>query len=328
MRILITGGTGFIGSRLALRCLEAGDEVRILGQENTPAEERNRRSISTRGAEIVLGSILEPDLVRNSVAGVDIVFHLAAAQHEMNVPDRHFHEVNVEGTKNVLDAAAAAGIDRFVQGSTIGVYGNPSGVIDETTVCRPEDIYGETKLAAERRVLDASERVPGVVVRIPETYGPGDRRLLKLYRSIDRGIFLLVGSGENWHHPIYVEDLVEGLVNAAREPRAVGEILLLAGPAPLTTREMVGAIAGALGRPAPRLRVPLAPFAALATLFEATLRPLGIQPPVHHRRLDFFRKSFRLDASKARERIAFSPRVDFREGARHTAAWYRDRGYL
>jgi dihydroflavonol-4-reductase len=328
MRVLITGGTGFIGSRLALRSLADGHAVRVLGQENTPAEAQNRQLAEEKGAEVVVGSVTDPGVLHGAAEGVDTTFHLAAAQHEMNVPDEHFQDVNVGGTRNVLEACADAGVRRVVHGSTIGVYGSADGVLDETSPAEPDNIYGRTKLEAERLVLSWGDRLPAVAVRIPEVYGPGDRRLLKLFRSIDRNVFFLIGRGENLHHPIYVDDLVEGLLVAARAPEAVGDLFLLAGREAVTTRQMVGAIARALGKEPPRLRVPLMPFALFAAVLEGTLRPLGIQPPLHRRRLDFFRKSFQLNASKAKQRLGFSPRVGFEEGARRTAEWYRAEGLL
>jgi len=328
MRILITGGTGFIGSRLALRCLERGHRVRLLGQENTEAETENAREAAGAGAEVVLGSILDAPVVRDAVSGNDVVFHLAAAQHEMDVPDRHFHDVNVRGTETVLEAAGKVGVERFVHGSTIGVYGEQEGVLDEDSPRRPDNIYGVTKGEAEERVLAFRSRLPVVVIRIPEVYGPGDRRLVKLFRAIDRGVFFMIGRGENLHHPIYIDDLNDGLLAAARSPAAVGQVFLLAGREAVATREMVDAIAEAVGASRPRVSLPLPLFDVVATLMEVTLRPLGVQPPLHRRRLDFFRKSFRLDAAKAREEIGFTPRIGFTEGARRTAAWYRERGYV
>lgn len=327
-RILVSGGTGFIGSRLALRCHSEGWDVRVLGMMNTPAEAANHRLLEEREIEVVLGSVTEIVPEEGIFKAVDTVFHLAAAQHEMNIPDSQFMAVNVEGTRRVLEAGFRAGVRRFVHGSTIGVYGNLSGTIDETSPCRPDNIYGKTKLEGERVALDFRDRLPVVVVRIPEVYGPGDRRLLKLFRAMDRGRFLLIGSGDNLHHPIYVDDLVGGLVSASLSDAAVNEVFLLAGPKAITTAEMVGAVAAAVDRQPPRLRLPLIPFIAAATLFELTLRPLGIQPPLHRRRLDFFRKSFTLSAEKARRTFGFAPATGFEEGARKTAAWYRQAGLL
>ena len=122
MKVFITGGTGFIGSRLALSCASAGHQVAVLGQENTAAEVANRTLLDSKGIQILLRSVNEPDIC-HQLRGIDIVFHLAATQHEMNVPDQRFWEVNVKGTKNMLNAAAKAGVRQFVHGSTIGVYG-------------------------------------------------------------------------------------------------------------------------------------------------------------------------------------------------------------
>jgi len=328
MKVLITGGTGFIGSRLALHCADRGDEVRVLAQENTDAESANRAALEAAGVELRLGSVTDPEPVRRAVDGVDVVFHLAATQHEMNVPDEKFYAVNVEGTRNVLDTAAEAGVRRIVHGSTIGVYGKPHGVLDEDSPVEPDNIYGVTKLAGERLALAQSGRVPVVAVRIPEVYGPGDRRLLKLFKAIDKGAFFMIGSGRNLHHLIYVDDLVEGLLMAAESPETPGDLFLLAGPETVSTDRMVLAVANAVDKPGPRFRAPLWPFLILATAMELTLRPLGIQPPLHRRRLDFFRKSFELSSAKAQRVFGFSPSVSFEEGARRTAVWYREGGLL
>lgn len=328
MRVLITGGTGFIGSRLALRCGERGHAVRVLALENTDAESSNRDTLEAAGIELQLGSVTDPEVVRLATEGMDVVFHLAATQHQMNVPDERFRNVNVGGTKNLLEAAAAAGVRRVVHGSTIGVYGRASGVLDEDSPVEPDNIYGITKLEGERLALSWNDRVPVSAIRIPEVYGPGDRRLLKLFRAIQKRAFFMIGSGRNLHHVLYVDDLVEALMTVAESPAAIGDLFVLAGPEPVTSNRMARAVADALGVPPPRLRLPLWPFAVLAAVLEFTLRPVGIQPPLHRRRLDFFRKSFELSTRKAEEAFGFSPAVDFEEGARRTAAWYRDEGLL
>ena len=328
MNVLVTGGTGFIGSRLTLRCLERGDHVRVLAQENTEAEAKNRSEIEASGAEVVLGSVTDVEPGMPLLDGIDVVFHLAAIQHEMDIPDSVFREVNVEGTRRMLRAADAASVDHFVHGSTIGVWGDPQGVLDEDTEPDPDNIYGETKLEGERIAREYSNGLPVTAIRIPEVYGPGDRRLLKLFRGVDRGTFPLIGKGENLHHLIYVGDLIDGLIGAAETSATAGEVYLLAGHEAVTTNEMVQTVARVLDADPPRWRFPLPPFVLLATVLELTLRPLGLQPPLHRRRLDFFRKSFTLSADKARSHFGFRPTVSFEEGVRRTAHWYRDRNLL
>lgn len=328
MTVLITGGTGFIGSRLALRLLESGERVRVLALTNDAVQERNRTLIEARGGEVVPGSVTDRTAVQDAVDGVDAVFHLAAAQHEMNVPDQRFWDVNLEGTRNLLEAAAAARVERFVHGSTIGVYGAAEGQIDEATPMRPDNIYGVTKAEGENLALTYVQRVPLTVIRIAEVYGPGDRRLLKLFKAISKGSFVMIGRGDNRHQPIYVDDLVEGLRIARSSPQAVGQVFVMAGPEPVTTTQMVEAIAEALGKQRRVFRVPMWPFLAAALVLESTLRPLGVQPPLHRRRMDFFRKSLWFSTERARADLGFAAQTDFRRGAELTAAWYAEHGEL
>jgi nucleoside-diphosphate-sugar epimerase len=327
-RVLITGGTGFIGSRLALHCRRAGHEVVALGQTNTPAEQDNKGLLERDGVEVDLVPMDDRERLARRVEGSHFVFHLAAAQHEANVPDSHFRDVNVEGTRRLLDVCVDSGVRRFVHGSTIGVYGWQKGVIDETSRTEPDNIYGVTKLEGERLVMSYRDRLPVVAIRVSETYGPGDRRLLKLFRAIQKGMFFVIGSGRNLHHLVHVDDLIAGMLRACEVDGARGEVFLLGGKRPLTTREMVDTIGTAVGRKVPRWRVPLFPFVAAAFVMEHLLAPMGIQPPLHRRRLDFFRKSFTLSSAKATRILGYEAQVDFEQGAAETAAWYREQGLL
>ena len=329
MNVLITGGTGFIGSRLALACVARGYEVRVLGQENTQAESRNHRMLTEAGVRIIIGSVLDTSALALSLAGVDLVVHLAAVQHEANVPDQKFWDVNVGGTRNLLLACAEQGVKRVLHGSTIGVYGaSLSGEIDEKSPTAPDNIYGKTKLEGERLALSFCDRLPVVVIRISETYGPGDRRLLKLFRGIKKRMFFMIGKGANLHHLIYVDDLIEGFFAASIAPQAAGQVFLLAGPTAVSTNEMVYTIAAQVEGRIPGLRAPLGLLLGVALFLETILRPLGIQPPLHRRRMDFFKKSFSLSTKKAQSLLGFIPRVSFREGVAATARWYQETGEL
>lgn len=328
MKILITGGTGFIGSRLALRCLKSNDQVVVVGQQNTDAERQNKRLIEDNGGNVVIGSVTDRTLLNDISKGIDTVFHLAAAQHEANISDKIFYDVNVTGTRNMLEACIDSGVKRFVYGSTIGVYGNQDGLIDELTPCNPDNIYGKSKLEAEKLVLSHKNQISLLSIRISETYGPGDRRLLKLFRAIHKGKFFKIGPGRNLHHLIYIDDLVEGLRRAAESDKALGEVVLLVGPEQVTTDEMIDTISNCLDSKLKKIRVPLFAFDALAILMETTMKPLGIQPPLHRRRMDFFKKNFSFATAKAQELLGFTPRFNFAMGAAETANWYKQEGLL
>jgi nucleoside-diphosphate-sugar epimerase len=327
--MLVTGATGFIGSRLALDARSLGHDIVASGQLNSDAERTRARALESAGISIQTGPLQDTAHARRVTSGCHAVIHLAAAQHEANVPDDYFLDVNVNATRTLIEAGKSAGAQRFVYGSTIGIYGDSNGqVLDENTPPRPANIYGRSKLLAEEVVNSYRSALPISIVRISETYGPGDFRLLKLFRALNRGRFVIIGSGLNQRQVIHVSDLARGLLLAASSPAAVGETFVMAGEEILTTRDMVEQVADALGRAAPRGRVPMWPFLATATVMERTLGPLGIQPPLHRRRLDFFRKSFVFSTVKARLMLGFSPVIPFSRGAAETADWYRHAGYL
>lgn len=327
-RLLITGATGFIGSRLALFANHAGMNVVATGRVANESERTRCNDLKAVGIQIVPGDLQQPEFARSVLEDRTMVIHLAAAQHEAHMPDSYFRSTNVDATKLLLEESCKAGVQRFVYGSTIGVYGAQDGLLDETSPPRPDNIYGVTKLEAEQAVKRFDRDLQTCIVRISETYGPGDLRLLKLFQAIDRGRFAMIGDGTNRRQLIHVADLVRGLLIAGQHPAAIGETFVFAGREVLTTNEMIVAIARALGREPPRLRLPMWPFATAAAVLETVLHPLRIQPPLHRRRLDFFRKSFTFSTAKAHTLIGFRAETEFRAGAADAANWYRSRGRL
>jgi nucleoside-diphosphate-sugar epimerase len=332
-RLLVTGATGFIGSRLALHAQRLGMDVRATGRAATDHERTRLQELQQAGVAIEAGELQNPGFGPRIMRDRTAVIHLAAAQHEAHLPDEWFRTVNVGATQALLTAARDAGIARFVYGSTIGVYGGSyaaqcAPVFDEDSQAQPQNIYGRTKLEAEALVRAYAADFACCVVRISETYGPGDLRLLKLFRAIDRGHCVMLGAGRNRRQVIYIGDLIRGLLLAAQHPAARGQTINLAGQTVMTTHEMILHIAHALHRKPPQLRLPLWPFVTAATALEATLRPLRIQAPLHPRRLDFFRKSFVLATERASGLLGFRAETDFQTGAAETARWYRAHGYL
>jgi len=329
MRIVVTGATGFIGCQLAQMLAGLGHDLVATGRAASGVESARLERLGKAGVRVEVGSLLDPGFAGALTKNCEVVIHLAAAQHEGNVPDSYFRDINVTGTKLLLEAAIGAGARRFVYGSTIGVYGAANGQeLTELSATHPENIYAVTKLEAEQLVSAHASQIETCIGRISETYGPGDFRLLKLFRAIDRGKFVMLGSGENVRQVIHVDDLSAGLLLAAEHPGAVAQIFVLAGTEVMTTNSMVAQIAAALQRRPPRMHLPVWPFRGAAAVLESTLRPLGIQPPLTQRRLDFFTKSFLFSTVKYRQVLGFVPRVSFAEGAVSTAAWYRKQGYL
>ena len=329
-RILLTGGSGFIGSQLARIATRSGHAVTVTSAINNEVEKRRCEQLRAAGISVAEVALDDDAGLDRVMPGHEIIIHLAAAQHEAERGETYFRKVNVEGTRHLLDAAVRANAGRFVYGSTIGVYGSADkpGTLDEQSPLAPDNLYGRTKAEAEKLVRTYADRIPVAIARISETYGPGDMRLLKLFRGISRGRFVTIGNGRNTHQLIYVDELVRGLLEVARNPAAAGETFVLAGSESLTTDQMVAAVAAAVERRKRIPHVPLWPFELAAIFFETTMKPLGLRPPLHRRRLDFFRKSFRFSTLKADRLLGFRSAVRFEEGARRTAAWYREQGLL
>jgi nucleoside-diphosphate-sugar epimerase len=167
-----------------------------------------------------------------------------------------------------------------------------------------------------------------VIVRPTGIYGPGDRRLLKLFRGVARRRFVTLGRGEIFYHLTHVDDLAEGFRLCGEHPAAAGRTYILAGPEVTTLNELVRLIAEEAGVAPPGLHLPVWPFWMAGAACEAVCVPLGIEPPLYRRRVDFFTKSRAFDITRARTEIGYAPRVGLREGIRRTLAWYREQGWL
>jgi nucleoside-diphosphate-sugar epimerase len=222
-------------------------------------------------------------------------------------------------------------VRRFVHTSTVGVHGHVEHPpADETAPLAPGDIYQATKAEAETLALQyhRARGVPVAVVRPGAIYGPGETRLLKLFRSIARGRYAIVGSGRTFYHPVFIDDLVAGFLLALDRPEAPGEAFLICGPSYVSQDELAALVAKhTAGRVLP-FHVPARPIQWLGDLVEAVCVPLGLEPPLHRRRVDFWTKSRAFSIEKARRLLGYEPRTDLDRGIAITAAWYRQAGWL
>lgn len=324
--VLVTGGTGFTGRHLVRRLLARGDSVRVLARSRDRASETLPRE-----ADVVVGDIADPASLDRAIADRDLVFHLAASFREAGIPDSRYREVHVDGTKMLLERAHREGVSRFVHCSTIGVHGHISKPpADESAPKRPGDIYQQTKSEGERTALEyhAETGLPVTVARPASIYGPGDMRLLKLFRMVAKGRFLMLGSGNVGFHTVYVDDLVDGFLLLAEREEAVGETFILAGERSVPLKELVRLIAEAVGVEPPRRSFPVWPVMAASYVVKGVCVPLGIEPPLYPRRVAFFTKHREFTVEKARRILGYEPRVDVEEGIRRTAEWYAEEGLI
>lgn len=324
--VLVTGATGFTGNHLARGLAARNFHVRALARDVERA-----RDLTTAGIEIVRGDLTDPASLERAVQGIATVYNVAAIYRQAGVPASAYRAVNASAVGALIRAAARAGVRRVVHCSTVGVHGDVEDPpANEDAPLRPGDIYQETKVEGERVAREAAAEtgIELVIARPSGIYGPGDRRLLKLFRGVARRRFVILGRGDIYYHLTYVDDLVEGFRLCGTVPGAAGRTYILAGGEVGTLRDLVQLIARESGvKPLP-VRLPVWPFWVAGALCEAVCVPLRVEPPIYRRRVDFFTKSRAFDISRARAELGYGPTVTLREGVRRSLEWYRLKGWI
>lgn len=328
MTVLVTGVTGFTGGHLARYLRRRGQAVRGLVR---PARAARAEALRDAGIEVAIGDLTDPASLVPACAGVAVVYHIAATYREAGQGGAAYRDVNVDGTRHVLEASLAAGARRLVHCSTGGVHGHVERPpANEDAPFAPGDVYQRTKLEAEQLASGFGRRHPleVVVARPIGIYGPGDTRFLKMFRGLARGRFPMLGSGRVFYHLTYIDDLVEGFRLCGETPSAAGRTYLLGGPEYTTLAELVEIVARELKVSPPRVSWPVWPVWLAGALCELVSVPLRIEPPLYRRRVDFYRKSRAFDISRARAELGYNPAVSLQDGIRRTADWYRAQGLL
>ena len=319
-RVLVTGATGFTGGALAKKLTDQGDQVVALVRKTS-----NTKALEALGVQLIFGDISDAAAVNEAAKGVEIIYHIAAVFRTAGHSDEYYESVNIGGVQNVIDAARANNVGRTVHCSTIGVHGDIKEIpSNEESPFNPGDIYQRTKLAGEQLFANAmDEGLEGVIFRPGAIYGPGDLRLLKMFKQIKRGFFPLFGGGTNLYHLSYIDDLCDGIILCGEHPNASGERFILCSNEYSSMKELGATIAKHLNVKAPTFAPPVGPLMFAAKVCEALCRPLGIDPPLHTRRVEFFVKSRAFDNAKARKLLGYNPKISTTEGTKRTIEWYQ-----
>lgn len=324
--VFVTGGAGFMGRALIDRFRAEG--VTAGGVDMVADPER----------DVVVGDITDPQRWRDRMEGVDVVIHTAAIVSN-NIAKAKAWETNVVGTRRVLDAATDAGVHRFVEISTMGVtryaHADPAtaarvlpgeGLGERWPLMPTGNPYTDTKIVAEHAVLaaHASGRQQVTIIRPADVYGPGCRPwVIEPLAAMEAGRFLLPAHGEGLFTPVYIDDLVDGIVRAAGTPATAGRIVHLGGERPVTTAEYFGYLWRMSGHTG-RLRTastPVAIAAAEAARLVAKVRRRHTE--VGRGVVLMLTKARGVDNTLAHELLGWWPEVDLEEGMRRVETWFR-----
>jgi nucleoside-diphosphate-sugar epimerase len=301
-RVAVTGASGFIGRHVVAHLADRGVEVVAV-----------RRPFEARG-------------LAASLRGADAVVHLAG---RVSAPgEQDFIAANVEGTRAVAGAACTAGV-RFVHISSLAAAGPApaSAPRSEADLANPITAYGRSKLEGER-VLGGMSDLRWIVLRPGVVYGPGDRALLPLFQMATRGLLPLVGRAHAAYTVIHVTDAARAIA-AALDSDADREAIFVGHPRPVTVREILDAVQGALGTRAAVVRVPM-PIARVAAIAGDVVGALRGRPAVINTRryTELAAEGFVCRVDRLRDRLGFVARIDLGEGLAQTASWYRSERWL
>jgi 2-alkyl-3-oxoalkanoate reductase len=321
--VCITGVNGFIAGHLAERL--AGQGVAVRGVARRP---QAAGWLADQGIEVVAGDLLDAAILQDALAGCRLVVHAAAWTGGSELAPVDAWRTNVEGTANVLAAARAAGVERFVYVSSVAVYGlNRAPLVDESQPTLPVgQLYPDSKITAESEVRAAG--LPYVIVRPASTYGPrGSAWTLGPLDQIRRGRLVLLGADRGLVTPGFIDNVVDGLLLALGHPAAVGQTFNLCDDTAVTYRQFYLAYARMLGRPS----LPAVPGwsarlsrSAPAGWARRLLGRQAIGPWTLHFRLN----PSQFSIEHARRLLGYRPAVDFDEGMHRTQAWLKAAGYI
>jgi nucleoside-diphosphate-sugar epimerase len=315
--VLVTGANGFVGSALVARLREAGDDVVGIDREAT----------ATDG--IVQADITEPGSYEHLLPDTDLVIHTAALVTLAGDRDE-FWRVNTYGTRQVLASAARHGVRRFVHLSSVVVFGLdfPDGVDETYPVRSTGSPYVDTKISAEQVALmaHAAGDLEVTIIRPGDVYGPRSSQwTVAPVEELRRGRLILPAHGEGVVSPVYVDNLADGVLAAADEPRAAGQVITVTDGVGITTAEFFGRYADILRVPRPRTApaVLLRPASSVVGLVD---RIRGEESHMSAHTIDYLQRTGTYDISKARDLLGYAPRVGFDEGFARASRWLLEEG--
>jgi nucleoside-diphosphate-sugar epimerase len=327
MRVLVTGGSGFLGSWVAELLSKDGHDVRALVRRSS-----NRKHLETlERVELAVGSVEDSASVAEAMRGVDAVVHCAGLVKAKD--EAELVRTNVEGTRNLVEAAKAhaPGLKRFVHVSSLEASGpSPSGRPVDVEQESPCTAYGRSKLASEKVVIGAKGSIPVTVLRPGAIYGPRDAEILEAFRSVKRGLLPTVAGGHARGSFVYGPDCAAACIRAIEADVPSGSVYFVDdGGDAVSQRAFLEMIEEALGRRAlVRMSLPKGLLKTVALGVEAYGKASGKAVMLTREKANMLLQHFVCESSRTREDLGYRPEVPLREGVRRAADWYRENGWL
>lgn len=312
--ILVTGGAGRIGKHLVKALLASGEKVRVLVKRSDVKSPED-----VNGAEIAEGDLLDISSLENALKGVDTIYHLAAVV-DYFAPKKRMWDVNVEGTKNLVEVCRKAGTEKIIYLSSTAVYGKKLAQIpaDEQTLCKPSNFYGKTKLAAEKIVLANN----GIVLRSADAYGSGfEEGYYLVFSMLERGM-CIIGSGKNRIQYIEIRDLIDALLLARNAKQGV---YLIAGSDVKTQEELFALCCKFLGCGSPQKRIALWQMRLLVWLSLLASKLKRRRPKLLQEYIDKLAADRVFSTDKAKKELGWKPSISYEQGLKEMIEEYKSK---
>lgn len=323
-RVLVTGASGFVGSALAAGLVEKGYRVRVLLRKTSTTD---LLSGIMDQVEVVYGDVTKRKDVEEAVRECDYVCNVAGVVGH-GIPAELLWDVNAKAAGTVAKACAKAQVKQLVHLSTAYAIGRPRDVpADEDSPMHPYSEYEKSKADGEKRVLRASgPNLNVTILRPPPVYGPGDtRNLLKVFRTVRRGAFPLIGSGGNAYHTVYVGNLVDAFCLVLGNRKAYGETFFVADE--LTTlKEFLLAAAKAMDVRLRLISFPTLLMRAAAEFFEL-FSFTSLPMPMTRTRLSIMTDDYEYSTERIRA-LGWMPRLGLKDAMEETVSWYEEKGLI
>jgi nucleoside-diphosphate-sugar epimerase len=324
MKTFVTGANGFIGSNLVKCLLSRGHEVKGLVLHGTDI-----KSIENTGCEIIYGDIRRVSEFEKHLEGVDVVFHLAAKVSDWG-KWKDFYEINVEGSKSLVESCVRKGVRKFVFISSLAVH-KPRGY-ENGDESAPRDNrnfpYALSKIMVEEFLEECHEkgRIETTIIR-PGVFpfGPEDMTsFYKIARAMEKGLFGYVNGGKALLCTAYVENLVYGISLAGEKNEANGKVYVIGDNVKIRWRELTEIFAKHLNVPPPKISLPYFLAKGLAMLMEGLYKTFSIDspPPLTNYRVSLIAKDFFFSSERAMKELGYLPQVSIEEGVKRTVEWF------
>ncbi|MFT5699101.1 MAG: dihydroflavonol-4-reductase [Desulforhopalus sp.] len=326
-KVMVTGATGFTGKVLVTKLLAQGLKVNAIARNSSNVQPFEGMDITW-----FRGEVYDEATVKAAMQDVEYVFHVAAAFREAKSTEQDYRNVHLVSTQLIVsEGLKNPNFKRLVHVSTMGVHGhipNPPG--SEESPFSPGDGYQRTKVEAEEwlKTFTASQPFPYTIIRPCAIYGPGEPRLLKLFKMAAGKVFPILGKGKCWYHLVHVEDLANAIILAATAEKALGEAFIIGATEPIRLEDMATIMAKEYNTQLRVLRLPIGPFFLLGDICELLCRPFKIEPPIYRRRVAFYSKDRNFSTRKMQEVLGYTPLWSNEEGIIESARWYLKNNWL